>query len=246
QALYAHVALHLRSQAGLHLDRFRERVVEALLRRRDQLRDRISLGERKAERAADVLDRRLRLQRAEGGDLRDFVGAVFLLDVADDLIAPADAEIDVDIGHRFALGVEKALEQQTVSDRIEVGDLERIGDEASRRRAAARPHRDAVVLRVIDEVGNDQEIARELHPLYDAELEIEALMVQLEVRLVLLRPRGFNRFQPLFEPLARELVEVVVEADLFRRSELGKMIMSELDLKVAPVGDLDGALDGAG
>src|SRR5581483_10495185 len=52
QALYAHVALHLRSQAGLHLDRFRERVVEALLRRRDQLRDRISLGERKAERAA--------------------------------------------------------------------------------------------------------------------------------------------------------------------------------------------------
>ena len=92
----------------------------------------------------DVADRRARLQLPEGDDLRDAParrapGAVVLLgDVADHLVAPAHAEVDVDVRHRDALGVQEALEDDVVLDRIDAGDAEAVGDEAARRRAAAR------------------------------------------------------------------------------------------------------------
>ena len=64
--------------------------------------------------------------------------AVALLHVADHLVAPVLAEVDVEVGHRHAFGIEEALEQQAEADRIEVGDGERIGDERAGARAAAR------------------------------------------------------------------------------------------------------------
>jgi hypothetical protein len=76
---------------------------------------------------AHVAHRGLREQRAEGDDLRHPVAAVFFLHVADHLLAAIHAEVDVEIGHRHALGVQEPLEQQAVAQRIEVGDGQRIG-----------------------------------------------------------------------------------------------------------------------
>ena len=100
----------------------------------------------------------LRLHRPEGDDLGDVLAAVLLRDVLDDLAAAALAEVDVDIGQRHALGVEEALEDQVVLDRIDVGDAQAVGDEAAGRRAAARADRDALLARVADEVPDDQEV----------------------------------------------------------------------------------------
>ena len=99
--------------------------------------------------------------------------AVFLLDVADHLLAPVLAEIDIEVRHRHAVGIEEALEQQREAQRVEVGDGERIGDQRAGARAAARPDRDVLGLRPFDEVGDDQEIAGIFHPLDDAELVVE-------------------------------------------------------------------------
>src|SRR5436190_1777648 len=71
---------------------------------------------------------------AEGDDLGDRLAAVFLGDVADHPLAAADREIDVDIRHRFAPGVEEALEDQAFGERVEVGDAEHVGDDRARRR----------------------------------------------------------------------------------------------------------------
>ena len=68
--------------------------------------------------------------------MADAVEAVFLLHVAHDLVAPLLAEIDVEVRHRDALGIEEALEHETEADGIEVGDVERPGDERCRARAA--------------------------------------------------------------------------------------------------------------
>ena len=87
-----------------------------------------------------------------------FSRPVLARDVVDDLAAPALAEVDVDVGQRHALGVEEALEDEVVLDRIDVGDAQAVGDEASRGRAAARPDRDAVLARVADEVPDDEEV----------------------------------------------------------------------------------------
>ena len=113
------------------------------------------------QHAPDVAQRRARLQRSEGDDLRDAVGAVALLHVGDHLVAPLLAEVDVEIRHRHAVRIEEALEEQAEAERIEVGDGQRPGDDRAGARAAARPDRNALRLRPLDEVGDDQEIARD-------------------------------------------------------------------------------------
>ena len=105
--------------------------------------------------------------------------AVLLLDVVDDLLPPVLAEVDVEVRHRHAVGVEEALEQEVVAQRIEVGDGQRVGDERAGARAAARADRDVARLGPLDEVGDDQEVARVLHLDDDAELELEARVVVL-------------------------------------------------------------------
>ena len=149
----------------------------------DQLGEPIDLAVGHLQRPAGVLQHRARLHRPEGDDLRDPVGAVALLDVAQHLAAPGFAEVDVEIRHRHALGVEEALEQQAQLDRIEIGDGERPGDDRAGAGAAAGADRNPLALRPFDEVGDDQEIGGEAHLDDDVELEIEPV----EIGLALLR-----------------------------------------------------------
>ena len=146
---------------------------------RHQLAELVDLPVGHLQHAADVAQHAARLQRAEGDDLRHLVAAVALLHVADHLVAAVLAEVDVEVRHRHALGIEEALEQQAEAQRIEIGDGERIGDQRAGARAAARPDRNALRLRPLDEVGDDQEVAGILHPLDDVELEVEPLAVVL-------------------------------------------------------------------
>ena len=144
---------------------------------RDQLRKLVALRVRQVEHATGVAHHRFRAQRAEGGDLRHRCRSVLLLDVVDHAIAVVLAEIDVEVGHRHPLGVQEALEQQPVAQWIEVGDAERIRDQRAGARAPTRPHRDAVALGPVDEVGNDQEVAGKAHLRDRLQFEIQARRV---------------------------------------------------------------------
>ena len=152
-----------------------ERDVLAHHRGRHGLGDAVAHGEGVAEDAAGVLDGLLGLDGAVGDDVGDPVVAVLVGDVADDLAAPALVEVDVEVGHRDAVGVEEALEDQAVLERVEVGDPHGVGDHRARTRAAAGADADAVVLGPVDEVGDDEEVAREAHLGDDAELELGLL-----------------------------------------------------------------------
>ena len=166
-------------QARLFGNRFGERHGSGRVVRH-QLGELVDLPVRHFEHAPDIAQHAACLQRAEGDDLRDLVAAVALLHVVDHLVAPLLAEIDVEVRHRHALRIEEALEQEAEADRIEVGDGERVGDERACARTAARPHRNAFRLRPLDEVGDDQEVARILHLLDHRELEIEPLAVVVD------------------------------------------------------------------
>ena len=119
----------------------------------------------------------------------------------DHLVAPVLAEVDVEVGHRHAVGVEEALEEEVEAERIEVGDGERPGDHRAGAGAAPRPDRDALPLGPLDEVGDDQEVARILHPDDDPELELEPGVV------VLPGPprREAKRREPAVETVLRRL-----------------------------------------
>ena len=131
------------------------------------------------QHAADVAQHAAGEQRAEGDDLRHLTLAVALLHVLDHALAALDAEVDVEIRHRDALGIQEALEQQAEAERVEVGDEERPGHQGAGAGAAARTHRDVVVLGPLDEVRHDQEVAGKLHAHDDVELEGEAVAVDL-------------------------------------------------------------------
>ena len=145
---------HLLERRAL-LERLGEGHVE---RRRDRLGHPVRVGVRDVHHAGDVAHDGARLHRPERDDLRDVLAAVLAGHVVDHFAAPALAEVDVDVGQRDALGVEEALEDEVVLDRIDVGDLQAVGDEAAGRRAAARPDRDPLLARVADEVPDDQEV----------------------------------------------------------------------------------------
>ena len=112
---------------------------------------------------------------AEGHDLGHRLLAVLVRDVAHDALAALHREVDVDVRHRHPLGVEEALEQQVVGERVDLGDVERVGDDRAGRRAAPRPDGDAVVLGELDEVPDDQEVGVEAHPPDHLELHLQPL-----------------------------------------------------------------------
>ena len=192
-----------------------------------QLGKPIDLAIAHLQHAAGILQNRARLQLSEGDDLRHLIAAVFLLDVADHLAAPRFAEVDVEIGHRHALGVEEALEQQPQLQRIEIGDGQRPRDHRSRARTAPRPHRNVVILRPFDEVGDDQEITGEAHLDDDVELELEP--VEIGIAPLFAQRRALDRGdlgQPRVEPGAR----VVAQLGGFRLAVAGKARQDRLAL----------------
>ena len=211
-----------------------EAVLEVLARPfRDQLRDLVDDAVGDFQHAAGVADGCARGHGPKGDDLRDAVAAVFLGDIVDDALAAVDGEVDVDVGHRLAARVEKALEEQVVADRVDVGDLEAVRDERARGRAAARTDADAVPLREADEVGDDQEVIREAHLADRLQLELEPF-AQLGRDLVV---------APL-EPLLAELHEVVEGIPSVGCREVRQQDTPELDLDVAALGDLERAAQG--
>src|ERR1700716_4182831 len=118
----------------------------------DELRDLDDDAVGNLEPAACVADGCARGHRPEGDDLGDAIRAVLLAHVVDDAFSSVDGEVDVDVGHRLAAGVEEPPEEQVVADRVDVGDLEAVRDEAARRGTATRPDADAVAFREADEV----------------------------------------------------------------------------------------------
>ncbi len=87
----------------------------------------------------------------------------FCGDVLDDLAAAPVVEVDVEVGHRDAVGVEEPLEDESVLQRVEVGDAHRVGGHRPGAGATAGTDADAVVLGPVDEVGDDEEVAGEAH-----------------------------------------------------------------------------------
>ena len=76
-----------------------------------------------------VADNSLCRHRAEGNDLGDSIATVALGDVFDDTIPAFHTKVDIEIGHRHTLGVQKSLKQQNMFQRIQVRDSEYPGHE---------------------------------------------------------------------------------------------------------------------
>jgi hypothetical protein len=163
------------------------------------------------------------------------IGAVLILDVSDHVAALALVEIDVDVGHGDALGIEEALEHQVVREGIQLGDTQRVGDDRPRRAPPPRAHADPPVLRPVDEVLDHEEVPIEAHVPDDLEL--------------VLGP--FDRFATHFpvaatDTVEHELSQVGLESVSLWHLVPRKEQVPHRDLDVAAIGYLERGLARAG
>ncbi len=191
----------------------------------NQARDALGFRRRNAHGARHVLDHAARLEILIGRDLPDAVLAVFLRHVGDDLVAPGHAKIDVEVGHADALGIQEALEQEVIRDRIDFRDAEGIGHEGAGSRSTSRSHRDPPMFRLANEVPDDQEVARVLHAGDHIELLLEACAV-----------RGFihapvKLLESLGQALARDVAEVPLHVEALRHRKLRQHRLVEGELE---------------
>ena len=165
------VTAHLRAELVRLLERVFERDVDVV---GDQFREAVGFDERQVANAGEVADDHLGAEGAEGDDVGDAVGTILPADVVDDLVTAAHAEVDIEVGRGDAFGVKEALEEEAEADRVDVGDLQAVGDNRAGARAAAGTDRDILAPRPVDEVPDDEEVVDETRAGDDAQLVVNA------------------------------------------------------------------------
>ena len=161
------------------------------------------------------------------------IRTVAVAHVVDHLPAPLIVEIAVDIGHAHALGIQEALEHQRVFQRVDLGDIQRVGHNAARAAAATGPHAHAVGLGVVNKVPDDQEIIHIAHGLDHTQLVLHALPGVGTVRAVLAH-----------QAVLAQLPEIALVGLALGQRKCGQVGGGEVELHVAASGDLFGALYG--
>ena len=144
----------------------------AVLAGRQRLGDALAHGELVAHDTGGILERLLGFDGAVDHALGDFVMPVLVGHVVEDFHTAVRVEVDVDIRQGHAFWVEEAFEDQTVFERVEFGDAHGVGDHGACCRTAAGPDHYAMRFRPVDVVGDDKEVAAELHLADDAALVV--------------------------------------------------------------------------
>ena len=198
---------------------------------RDRLRDAVRFAVRHAENAGDVAHRGARQHRVERADLGDAVGAVLLRDVLDDFVAAVAHEVDVDVRRGEPLEVQKALEDEPVLQRIDVGHADRVVHDRATCRSAHR-REDPLLVREPNEVLHDEDVSGVSGLRDDRELLVHPLAELRRDGAVLLDRAGLREgAQLLFGRLSVRDLEVR-EAQLAERQ-------AQIDL----LGDAEGVLE---
>ena len=130
---------------------------------RDQFGDAVALGIANLHDTPDVAHRSLGQHFSKCCDLCDIFSAVFSRYVLNDFIAAILAEVDVEVGHGHAFRIQKPLEHQIESNRIQVRDAQGISHERSSTRSPPRSNGNAIVFGPVDKILDDKEITGKAH-----------------------------------------------------------------------------------
>ena len=196
------------------------------------LTDRVRL----VHHAGGVLKRLLRLNGAEGDNLRNLVLAVLIGHVVDDLAAATIVEVHIEVGHGDAVGVEESLENQVVVQRVQLGDAHRVRHHGTCTGTAARTHTNTVALSPVDEVRHDQEVAGEAHGGNDPHL----------VLCLLANPIG----NAIREAVVQALLDLLHEPRFLvlplGHGKVRHVVRLGVELHVTALSNLEGVLAGTG
>ena len=144
----------------IHLQSFVDCDIQFL---RDHLGDRIHLCIRQIHHTSDITDNASRCQRTKRNDLNDTVIAIFSSDVINNLLPSFKTKVNVNIRHGYSFRVEKTLEQQIITNWIQLCDAQCIRNQASRCRSTPRSDHDIMITGIFDKIPHNQEIVNVSH-----------------------------------------------------------------------------------
>ena len=154
----------------------------------DSLAPGVAQGQGHLLHACHILDAVLRGHRGIGDDMCAVLVAILLFHPLQHASASVVVEVSIDIGQGDTVGVEETLEQEVVLQRVELGDAQTVGHDASGSRSSSRSHHHAEFIACrVDEVLHDEEVAGETHRLHDVKLEPHSFQD-------LLGKSGYERF----------------------------------------------------
>ena len=182
---------------------------------------------------------------AESCNLADRIAPVALLDVINHTVAIGLAEIHVKVWHGHTLGIQEALKQQVVVDRIQIGDLQDIRHQRTCTRTTAWPNGTTIVLGPVDKVSHDQEVTRETHLQDDAQLKLQPLYIFWAACITNCFIRK-QQHQPRIQPFVRSTAEVLLNRHGSRHREIGQIVSSQLEGYAAATCDFQGVLNRGG
>ena len=168
----------------------------------------------------DIADHRFGGHRAEGDDLRHRLTAIGLRHIFNDFVAALHAEVHVEVRHRDPLGIQEALEQQVVFDRIEVGDLQCIRHQRSGTGASTGTDRDILIFGPANKVHDHQEVPGETHLVDGRELELQSLPIGYEPLLIPIREASL-------EPLVRQATQIRFDCLFLGNRKVGQKRLAQ-------------------
>ena len=200
----------------------------------DSIRRRVG----KPHHAADVAHHAFRFELAERNDLRDAAFTVLLPHVFENFAAARFTKIDIDVRRRNSVRIQEPLEYQAVLQRIDVGDSENVRDHRPGSRTAPGPDWNAFLLRKMNEVPNDQQIADETGFLEDAQLIIDS-PDQLSIV-------GSAVAIPLAQALVTKLAQIFFPRFAGRSGVLRISRAAEFNVEVATLANVKRIINGLG
>src|SRR6185503_17372894 len=99
----------------------------------------------------------------------------FLPDVFEDFAATSFAKVDINIGRRNSLWIEESLEDQSVLQRIDIGNSQNISNDGACGRTATRAHRDSSLSGEMNKIPNDEEITNKTRFFQNIDFIIQSL-----------------------------------------------------------------------
>ena len=195
---------------------------------RDQLGHGVYRRIRHAHGAPHVAHGGTRRQCTERNDLGDMVFAVLFGHIVDHFAAALIAKVDVKIRHADTFGIQKALKDQAVLHRVQVGDLHAVRRKRPGAAAAPGADRNAFAFGKAHKIGHDQIIIRVAHLLDRFQFIAKAFLVRL-------RHRGAVALFEAAQAAVFKIFKMVAVAGRFKIRQLG---LAEFKVKTAAFGDL--------
>ena len=171
--------------------------------------------------------RHLGPHRSKGNDLRHRPLPVLVAHIGNHLLPSIGTKIHVDIGRRNPFRIQKSLKEQPIANRTKIGNPQHIGNQTPRRTTPTRPDRNPFLLRIVDKIPNDEEIADKPSLLDHPHLKLQPLLQ------LLIRSRSLPI--PLPQPLLAQFAKISFPRHSLRHRKSRKLISAQFELQITSI-----------